>query len=168
MFGEAYECYRGGPFGAVHMTHVYMDRGVPVPLTGRFLWRPWDVCCWRVLFLTRARMLHQTKFSTTVWGRSFRSSQSLLRSAPSSLFIIPKTVVGASNLAVAGGLEHSILGMEISSRDCLFRARPHLHHPRKTSLFYFDPFWEGGFATILATGSLSNNVYAFAFSSKPL
>lgn len=126
------------------------------------------LCCWRVRFLTRARMLHQTKFSMTVWGRSFRSSQSLLRRAPSSLFIIPKTVVGASNLALAGGLEHSILGMEISSRDCLFRARPHLHHPKKTSLFYFDPFWEGGFATILATGSLSNNVYAFAFSPKPL
>ena len=66
------------------------------------------------------------------------------------------------------GLGHSVLRMEISSRDCLFWARPHLHHPRKTSLFYFDPFWEGGFATILATESLSNNVCAFAFSPKPL
>ena len=33
--------------------------------------------------------------------------------------IIPETVVGASNLAAAGGLDHSVLGMEIISRDFL-------------------------------------------------
>lgn len=48
-------------------------------------------------------------------------------------------------MAAPGGLDHRDLKMEVISRDFLFQARPHLHHPRKTNPFYFELLWE--FAT---------------------
>lgn len=101
MFGEAYECCRGGPFGAVHMAHVCMDRGVPVPLAGRLLWPPGDVCC----SVPRPSNAAPGKVFYDCLGQKFQIKPESVKNPPPHphLFIIPETVVGASNLAVAGG-----------------------------------------------------------------
>ena len=49
-------------------------------------------------------------------GQKFQSKPETVKRDPFFFFLtIPETVVGASNLTAAGGLDHSVLGMEIIS-----------------------------------------------------